>query len=90
MLNPLKRNGISHSYKIDQPFSILRVDGGIFHLYSHLIERSVSKLSQGMDLFSQGSQRQILLLIYFTVVNKKGVLKYKTNNETVQTTQTDK
>ena len=30
------------------------------------------------------------LKVYFTDVNKKGVLKYKTNNETVQTTQTDK
>ena len=30
------------------------------------------------------------LKVYFTDVNKKGVLKYKTNNKTVQTTQTDK
>ena len=63
--------------------------GKIFSLYDNGAHRGTN-LSQGMDSFSQGSQRQMLLEIYFTVVNKKGVLKYKTNNKTVQTTQTDK
>ena len=32
-INPFKPNGFSHSYELDQPISVLRVVGGIFHFY---------------------------------------------------------
>ena len=34
-LSPLKPNGISHSYQLDQSISLSRVVGGIFHFYSN-------------------------------------------------------
>ena len=35
-------NGICHCYQFDQPISVLRVVGGIFHFYSNL-DRTICK-----------------------------------------------
>ena len=60
----------------------------LFTLYKSSIEHNIGR--RVWIQFARDLNDRCCLKVYFTDVNKKGVLKYKTNNETVQTTQTDK